>query len=49
MFSKEQKTLLYGFNPRARSSIRKQDIDESQFEIGTGIRITPGSRRICRR
>ncbi|HBY0536151.1 TPA: nuclease [Klebsiella pneumoniae subsp. pneumoniae] len=43
MFSKEQKTLLYGFNPRARSSIRKQDIDESQFEIGTGIRITPGS------
>jgi serine/threonine protein kinase len=43
MFSKKQKTLLYGFNPRARSSIRKQDIDESQFEIGTGIRITPGS------
>jgi hypothetical protein len=25
------------------ASIRKQDIDESQFEIGTGIRITPGS------
>ncbi len=43
MFSKKNKTLLYGFNPRARSSIRKQDIDESQFEIGTGIRITPGS------
>jgi hypothetical protein len=24
-------------------TIRKQDIDESQFEIGTGIRIIPGS------
>ncbi|MFB0713730.1 AAA domain-containing protein [Buttiauxella noackiae] len=43
MFSKKQKTLLFGFKPWARSSIRKQDIDESQFEIGTGIRIIPGS------
>lgn len=43
VFHKEQKTLIHGFRPWARTSIRKQDIDESQFEIGTGIRITPGS------
>lgn len=43
VFHKEQKTLIHGFRPWARTSIRKQDIDESQFEIATGIRITPGS------
>lgn len=42
VFNKEQKTLIHGFRPRARATIRKQDIDESQFEIGTGIRIIPG-------
>ncbi|WP_224552835.1 AAA domain-containing protein [Pectobacterium versatile] len=43
VFHKEQKTLIHGFRPWARTTIRKQDIDESQFEIGTGIRIIPGS------
>ncbi|CAB1217048.1 AAA family ATPase [Serratia liquefaciens] len=43
VFHKEQKTLIHGFRPWARTSIRKQDIDESQFEIATGIRINPGS------
>ena len=43
VFNKEQKTLIHGFKPWARTTIRKQDIDESQFEIGTGIRIIPGS------
>lgn len=43
VFNKEQKTLIHGFRPWARATIRKQDIDESQFEIGTGIRIIPGS------
>ncbi|CAM6839805.1 AAA family ATPase [Citrobacter portucalensis] len=43
VFHKEQKTLIHGFRPWVRATIRKQDIDESQFEIGTGIRIIPGS------
>ncbi|HCI9215531.1 AAA domain-containing protein [Klebsiella quasipneumoniae] len=43
VFNKEQKTLTHGFKPWARTSIRKQDIDDSQFEIGTGIRIIPGN------
>lgn len=43
VFHKEQKTLIHSFRPWARSSIRKQDIDESHFEIDTGIRIIPGS------
>lgn len=43
VFNKGQKTLIHGFKPWARASIRKQDIDDSQFEIGTGIRIIPGS------
>ncbi|MFV8408464.1 AAA domain-containing protein [Vibrio harveyi] len=42
MFCKQQQALLVGFKPWPRSSIRKQDIDDSQFEIGTGIRIIPG-------
>ncbi len=42
MYSKELKALVAGFNPWPRSTIRKQDIDESQFEIGIGIRILPG-------
>ncbi len=42
MFCKQQKALLVGFKPWPRTSIRKQDIDDSQFEIGTGIRIIPG-------
>ncbi|MGD3057068.1 AAA domain-containing protein, partial [Escherichia coli] len=43
VFNKDQKTLVHGFRPRARVTIRKQDIDESQFEIDTGIKIIPGS------
>lgn len=43
VYHKDKKTLIHGFRPWARSTIRKQDIDESQFEIGTGIRIIPGS------
>ncbi|MCZ5143031.1 hypothetical protein O5987_15415 [Escherichia coli] len=43
VFNKDQKTLIHGFRPWARATIRKQDIDESQFEIVTGIRIIPGS------
>lgn len=43
VFHKELKTLIHGFRPWVRATIRKQDIDESQFEIGTGIRIIPGS------
>lgn len=43
VFHKEHNTLIHGFRPWARATIRKQDIDESQFEIGTGIRIIPGS------
>ncbi|MDF1692252.1 MAG: AAA domain-containing protein [Zhongshania sp.] len=42
MFCKQQKALLVGFKPWPRTSIRKQDIDDSQFEIGTGIRVIPG-------
>ncbi|HAU4931115.1 AAA domain-containing protein [Aeromonas hydrophila] len=42
MYCKQQQALIVGFKPRPRSSIRKQDIDESQFEISTGIRIIPG-------
>ncbi|MCC8365413.1 NERD domain-containing protein [Xenorhabdus sp. PB61.4] len=42
MFCKQQQALLVGFKPWPRSSIRKQDIDDSQFEISTGIRIIPG-------
>ena len=42
MFCKKQKALVVGFKPRTRSSIRKQDIEESQFEICTGLRIIPG-------
>ncbi|NEN74353.1 nuclease, partial [Escherichia coli] len=43
VFIKDQKALIHGFRPRARITIRKQDIDESQFEIDTGIKIIPGS------
>ncbi len=39
MYCKRQQALIVGFKPWSRSSIRKQDIDESQFEICTGIRI----------
>ena len=42
IYCKRQRALLVGFKPRPRSSIRKQDIDDSQFEISTGIRIIPG-------
>lgn len=42
MFCKRQQALVTGFKPWPRSSIRKQDIDDSQFEIRTGIRIFPG-------
>ncbi|KMY26839.1 AAA domain-containing protein [Aeromonas caviae] len=42
MYCKRQQALIVGFKPWSRSSIRKQDIDESQFEICTGIRIIPG-------
>lgn len=42
MFCKQMQALRVGFKPWSRSSIRKQDIDESQFEISTGIRIFPG-------
>lgn len=42
MFCKQQEALLVGFKPWPRTSIRKQDIDDSQFEIGTGIRVIPG-------
>jgi len=42
IYSKDQRTLIVGFKPRPRTSIRKQDVDESQFEISVGIRITPG-------
>ncbi|CEE93897.1 Superfamily I DNA and RNA helicase and helicase subunit [Xenorhabdus nematophila str. Anatoliense] len=42
MFSKQQKAFVFGFKPWPRSSIRKQDIDDSQFEIDAAIRIMPG-------
>ncbi|MCE7732534.1 MULTISPECIES: AAA domain-containing protein [Vibrio harveyi group] len=42
IFCKEQQLLIVGFTARSWSSIRKQDIDESQFEISTGIRVIPG-------
>ncbi|MDM3562520.1 AAA domain-containing protein [Proteus vulgaris] len=42
MFCKQQQALIFGFKPWARSSIRMQDIDDSQFEISTGIKIIPG-------
>lgn len=42
VYSKQQKALVAGFNPRQRSTVRKLDIDESQFEIGIGIRIISG-------
>lgn len=42
IFCKHQKALIVGFKPWPRSSIRKQDIDDSHFEIGIGIRVIPG-------
>lgn len=42
MYCKQEQALLVGFKPWSRSSIRKQDIDESQFEISSGIKINPG-------
>ncbi|MCT8876485.1 AAA domain-containing protein [Shewanella xiamenensis] len=41
-YCKKQRVLQVGLKPWPRTSIRKQDIDESQFEIDTGIRIIPG-------
>ena len=40
--------MASGHGPRV--TIRQQDIDESQFEIDTGIKIIPGSPQdLCRR
>ena len=42
MFCKRQSSLVAGFKPWPQSSIRKRDIEDSQFEISSGIRIIPG-------
>lgn len=41
-YDKEQRSFVYGNAPRARSSVNYRDEEESQFEIGIGIRIQPG-------
>ena len=37
-----QKCFVGGLPPRIRSNVPFRDVEESQFEIGTGIRIRPG-------
>lgn len=42
IYSREKGAFTFGFNPRQRSSVSKFDVDESQFEINTVIKIIPG-------
>jgi len=41
-FDKRQRNFISGKVPRVRSSVNYRDEEESQFEIGTGIKIVPG-------
>lgn len=41
-YNKEQRCFVKGWTPRARSNVHFRDEEESQFEIGTAIRIKPG-------
>lgn len=42
MYCKTTKAFVQGFKPRPRSSISRFDIEASQFEINSSIRIVPG-------
>lgn len=42
IFNNEEKSFMFAFPPSIRSSVRKQDIDECQFEIESAIKINPG-------
>ncbi|MBU0539731.1 MAG: AAA family ATPase, partial [Gammaproteobacteria bacterium] len=42
MYSKPDQAFVTGFNPNPRLSLDKSDIDGSQFEINSAIRIVPG-------
>lgn len=41
-YNKEQQCFVGGLTPRVRPNIHFRDVEESQFEICTAIRITPG-------
>lgn len=41
-YNKEQQCFVGGLPPRVRSNIHFRDVEESQFEISTAIRIKPG-------
>lgn len=41
-YNKDQRCFVSGMAPRARSSVSYRDVEESQFEIKTGIRIKSG-------
>ena len=41
-YNKEQRCFTGGLPPRARSNIHFRDVEESQFEISSPIRISPG-------
>lgn len=42
MYCTTQKAFVQGFSPRSRSSINRFDVEASQFEINSPIRIMPG-------
>lgn len=41
-YNKDQESFISGSTPRSRSSVSGRDVEESHFEISTGIKIKPG-------